>query len=102
MSPKPRKSYNKKLPARWRFKHGSYYYRVPPGLEYQWDNKTEFIYGQPHIARKRLKSNKRILLPYIRLLMKSLMTSSPDGICTFPSYQVNGLIGPRTRQVLGM
>ncbi len=45
MSPKPRKSYNKKLPARWRFKHGSYYYRVPPGLEYQWDNKTEFRLG---------------------------------------------------------
>ena len=34
--------------------------------------------------------------------MKSLMTSSPDGICAFPPYQVNGLIGPRARQGLGM
>lgn len=45
MSPKKRKSYNKKLPSRWRFKHGSYYYRVPPGMEEKWDNKTEFRLG---------------------------------------------------------
>ena len=45
MSPKPRSKENKSLPARWRFKHGAYYYRVPVGLEHQWEGKTEFRLG---------------------------------------------------------
>ena len=45
MSPKPRRSENKSLPARWRFKHGAYYYRVPPGQEAQWDGRKEFRLG---------------------------------------------------------
>ena len=45
MSPKPRKKENKALPSRWRFKHGAYYYRVPLGLEHQWDGKKEFRLG---------------------------------------------------------
>lgn len=36
--PKPRLPGNKALPARWRLKHGAYFYRVPPGLEAQWDS----------------------------------------------------------------
>jgi integrase len=46
MSPKPRKVENKGMPARWRYKHGAYYYRVPPGLEYKWDGKSEFRLGK--------------------------------------------------------
>lgn len=43
--PKKRKAENKALPARWRYKHGAYYYRVPPGLEYAWDGKKDFRLG---------------------------------------------------------
>jgi integrase len=45
MSPKPRKKEHRGLPSRWRHKHGSYYFRVPPGLEDQWDGKKEFRLG---------------------------------------------------------
>jgi len=46
MSPRHRRKENKSLPARWRFKHGAYYYRVPPGLEHQWEGKSEFRLGK--------------------------------------------------------
>ena len=46
MSPKPRKPENRSLPARWRHKHGAYYYRVPPSLEELWDGKKEFRLGK--------------------------------------------------------
>lgn len=49
MSPKPRNQENKPLPQRWRFKHGAFYYRVPKGLEHQWDNKTEFRLGKTQV-----------------------------------------------------
>ena len=42
MAPRKRNSENRPLPERWRFKHGAYYYRVPPGLEASWDGKKEF------------------------------------------------------------
>lgn len=45
MSPKPRKPENRKLPSRWRFKHGAYYYRVPENVRSLWDDKTEFRLG---------------------------------------------------------
>ena len=43
--PKPRLAANKPLPRRWRFLHGAYYYRVPPGLEHLWDGKKQFRLG---------------------------------------------------------
>jgi|SRR5450830_126268 len=43
--PKPRLKENKGLPKRWAFYHNAYYYRVPPGLESYWDNKTKFVLG---------------------------------------------------------
>lgn len=46
MSPKPRKAENKGLPARWRFKHGAYYYRVPDNLVELWDGKKEYRLGK--------------------------------------------------------
>lgn len=46
MVPKARKSENKGLPARWRFKHGAYYYRVPKELSELWDGKKEYRLGK--------------------------------------------------------
>jgi integrase len=43
--PKPRKPEHRSLPSRWRFKHGAYYFRVPRGLEAEWDGKQEFRLG---------------------------------------------------------
>ena len=44
--PKPRRPENNGLPARWTFKHGAYYFRVPPGLEDLWDGKKFFHLGK--------------------------------------------------------
>lgn len=43
--PPKRKKANTGLPARWRFRHGAYTYRVPPGQEHRWDGKKEFRLG---------------------------------------------------------
>lgn len=43
--PVARKPENKGLPTRWRFTHGAYYYRVPPGNEGGWDGKKLFRLG---------------------------------------------------------
>ncbi len=43
--PRKRHKRNQGLPARWRLYHGAYYYRVPPGLEPQWDGLTEYRLG---------------------------------------------------------
>jgi integrase len=37
---------DKGLPARWRFRYGSYSYRVPAGQEHLWDGKKEFVLGR--------------------------------------------------------
>lgn len=46
MSPKPRNKGNRELPARWRLRHGAYYYRVPVNCRDSWDGKTEFRLGK--------------------------------------------------------
>lgn len=33
------------LPARWRYRKGLYWYRVPVDVKHLWDNKTEFRLG---------------------------------------------------------
>lgn len=43
--PRARNRENRGLPLRWRHVHGAYYYSVPPGLEYLWDNKKLFRLG---------------------------------------------------------
>lgn len=43
--PKPRRPENQGLPRRWDHTHGAYFYRVPPGLESQWDGKKRFRLG---------------------------------------------------------
>lgn len=44
--PKKRSAENKGLPERWRFAHGAYYYRVPPGQESAWNGKQMFRLGK--------------------------------------------------------
>jgi integrase len=43
---KPRRPENRKLPARWTYQHGAYYYRVPPGLEPLWGGKKFYRLGK--------------------------------------------------------
>lgn len=43
--PRKRNKINQGLPKRWRQYHGAFYYRVPPGLESQWNNKKVFRLG---------------------------------------------------------
>lgn len=45
MPPKRNKE-NNGLPTRWKFQHGAYYFRVPPGLEALWDGKKMFRLGK--------------------------------------------------------
>ncbi|MCK4742887.1 MAG: tyrosine-type recombinase/integrase [Sulfuriflexus sp.] len=44
--PKQRKKQNRSLPAYWRKRYGSYYYRPPIHARHLWDNKTEICLGQ--------------------------------------------------------
>lgn len=37
---------SKKLPPRWRFRHGAYSYRVPPDQRHLWDGKSEIKLGR--------------------------------------------------------
>lgn len=41
-----RKKENRGLPARWKFEHGAYFYRVPRGAEILWDGKKTFKLGR--------------------------------------------------------
>jgi integrase len=43
--PRKRNKENTGLPARWRHYHGAYFYRVPPGLESQWEGRRQFRLG---------------------------------------------------------
>lgn len=45
MPPRKRNLENRALPARWTFKHGAYFYRVPKGLEAQWNGKKFYRLG---------------------------------------------------------
>lgn len=46
MSPRPRNPLNRGLPARWRRKHGAYYYRPRDSEKLIWDGKSEFRLGK--------------------------------------------------------
>ncbi len=65
--PKARLKENKGLPARWVFHHGAYYFRVPVGLEAEWDGKKYFLLGKSlpeafkaYAARAEIKQGKTI------------------------------------------
>ncbi len=44
--PRARNRENEGLPARWKFEHGTYFFRVPPGQEASWDGKKKFALGK--------------------------------------------------------
>lgn len=44
--PRKRNKENNGVPKGWRFKNGAWRYRVPRGLEAQWDGKKEFKLGE--------------------------------------------------------
>ena len=46
MAPRKRSDENRKLPARWRYKHGAYYFRVPESAREHWENKRDFRLGK--------------------------------------------------------
>lgn len=46
MPPKPRDPKNKPHPTGWRWKNGAWRYRVPSGMEAEWDGKKEFTLGK--------------------------------------------------------
>lgn len=54
-----RKPENKALPARWRYKHGAYYYRVPDNAREHWDGKSDFRLGKS-LAEAHATFAKRI------------------------------------------
>src|ERR1700683_2709105 len=72
--PRKRNKGNQGLPARWRHRHGAYYYRVPPGLESQWDGGKEYRLGTTLAESatewaKRIRSSERATI-YIRQLLE--------------------------------
>jgi integrase len=65
---------NKGLPSRWRHYHGAYYYRVPPGLESQWDGRKQYRLGTTLAESatewaKRMRTAERPAV-YIRQLLE--------------------------------
>src|ERR1700733_5801476 len=71
--PRTRTKDNKGLPARWRLYHGAYYYRVPSGLESQWDGKKQFRLGKTlgeaaQAWAKRMAASERPVT-YVRELL---------------------------------
>lgn len=45
MPPRKRSPENLGLPKRWCYRHGAYYYQVPPALRHFWDDKSMFRLG---------------------------------------------------------
>jgi len=56
--PRKRKKENIGLPARWCYRHGAYYYQVPPGLEHLWDGKKLFRLGKTLPEAYRIWSDR--------------------------------------------
>lgn len=89
MTPKKRNQENRPLPKRWRLKHGAYYYRVPPGLEHLWDNKTEFRLG------KTLSSAHREFADRVQYFEK---TTRMEQICDRYLIEVVSTKAPATQK----
>jgi integrase len=63
MPPKKRNKVNRRLPERWQWHHGAIYYRVPPGLESQWDGKKRFRLGKTETEAFRTWHSRLNQLP---------------------------------------
>lgn len=89
MSPKRRREENRGLPARWRYKNGAYYYRVPEGLEGQWEGRTEFRLGKTLTEAYQVWAK--------RLELYSDARSIAEGLDRY-LYEVVPTKAPRTQQ----
>uniref|UniRef100_E6PP45 Phage integrase n=1 Tax=mine drainage metagenome TaxID=410659 RepID=E6PP45_9ZZZZ len=64
--PRPRNSENRGLPARWKHRHGAYYYSVPPGLEDLWEGKQQFRLGKTLPEAYRIWAERLGSTPEVR------------------------------------
>jgi integrase len=102
--PKPRRQENKGLPKRWQFFHGAYYYRVPPGLEGQWDGKKRFRLGsslsEAHKTFAERIEAKPVSIHTIGTLLDQYLTRVvPDKVVTTQSS--NRVFIAKLREVFG-
>lgn len=104
---------NAGLPDRWRYRHGAYYYRVPPGMEQYWDGKKEFRLGSSLAEAHRvyairiggfegnLKTMKqlfhRVLIEHVPTLAPPTQTSYQDSLKRLmAAFEDNPIRGVRT------
>lgn len=103
MSPRKRNSENRELPARWRRKHGAYYYRVPNHLRAHWGGKSEFRLGKTLQEAYRVFAGRCQAAADARffgqLLDKYLVEVVPEK--AFKSQQSNQISIRRLRPVFG-
>lgn len=102
--PKPRNKQNRGLPKRWRFKNGAYRYLVPPGMEWQWDDKKEFTLGKTLPEAYRTWADRLGTLEEVttvsELMDRYLLEVVP--VKSFKSQESNQLAIRRLRPVFGM
>lgn len=41
--PRARRKVNRSLPVRWTYRHGAYYFRIPPGMSHLWGGKKSYF-----------------------------------------------------------
>ncbi len=104
MPPKKRLPTNRPLPKRWRFKHGAYRYRVPPGLESLWEGKTEFTLGNTYaeacrVWSERLNREGSSLQTLGQVMDRYLLEVSPDK--SYKSQQSDHYNMKKLRPVFG-
>lgn len=61
--PATRRPENRGLPARWRFHHGAYVYRVPPAQREAWGGKTQVLLGRSLAEAQRAWAERSAPLP---------------------------------------
>ena len=69
---------NKGLPARWRFRHGAYYFDVPVSLRDAWDGKREFRLGKTLPEAYRIWAQRLDHQPVLHTIAQ--LHRAPDGL----------------------
>ena len=72
MAPKQRRNENKGYPKGWRWKHGAWRYRVPVGLEHEWEGKREFTLGRTDVEAYKTWSDRLQLHRQVRTIAELL------------------------------
>jgi len=103
MSPKPRKPENFGLPARWRYKHGAFYYRVPDNLVGLWDGKKEYRLGKTLNEAYRVWTDKLELFSDAKTMAELLDRYALEVIPTkaYKSQESNNLSIRKLKPVFG-